>query len=71
VALLTIFSLLASLLALTANIHRDPERGEAATALDFLPWMQDEDEEPEPVDMVQRIEMLNAMFGGEDLRGDR
>ena len=61
--------LLASLLAITANVHRDPERSEPATALDFLPWMQeDEDEEPEPVDMVRRIEMLNAMFGGEDLR---
>ena len=61
--------LLASLLALTANIHRDPKSGEPATALDFLPWMQeDDDEEPEPVDMVKRIEMLNALFGGEDLR---
>jgi hypothetical protein len=63
--------LLASLLAMTVNINRDPKKGEPATALDFLPWMrQDEDdEEPEPVDMVKRIEMLNALFGGEDRRG--
>ena len=60
--------LLASLLALTANINRDPKSGEPATALDFLPWMQDDDEEPEPVDMVKRIETLNALFGGADLR---
>lgn len=62
--------LLASLLALNANIHRDPKKSEPATALDFLPWMrpEDEEEEPEPVDMVRRIETLNALFGGEDLR---
>ena len=63
--------LLASLLAMTININRDPKKSEPAAALDFLPWMrQDEDdEEPEPVDMVKRIEMLNALFGGEDRRG--
>jgi len=61
--------LLASLLALTVNINRDPKKGEPATALDFLPWMRPEDDdEPEPVDMVTRIETLNALFGGADLR---
>jgi hypothetical protein len=61
--------LLASLLAMTVNINRDPKKGEPATALDFLPWMRPEDDdEPEPVDMVKRIETLNALFGGEDLR---
>jgi hypothetical protein len=65
--------LLASLLAITVNINRDPKaHGEPATALDFLPWMRPEDDdEPEPVDMVKRIEMLNALFGGEDRRQDK
>lgn len=63
--------LLASLLAMTANINRDPKKSEPAAALDFLPWMRqdDDDEEPEPVDMMRRIEMLNTLFGGDDRRG--
>ena len=62
--------LLASLLALTANVHRDSD-SRALTALDFLPWMQDEDEDDDgrsPEDMIRMIEALNAAFGGQDLR---
>lgn len=57
--------LLANLLALTVNINRDPKRGEAASPLDFLPWMRPEDEDPEPVDMTEKIRSLAQMFGGE------
>lgn len=58
--------LLASLLAMTANVNRDPKKGEPASALDFLPWMQDaEDEEPERVDLTGKLRSLAAVLGGE------
>jgi len=60
--------LLASLLAMTANVNRDPKKGEPASALDFLPWLRDdEDEEPEPVDLTGKIKALAAVLGGEVL----
>jgi hypothetical protein len=60
--------LTANLLALTANLHRGSD-DRAVTALDWMPWMQqDQDDEPEPVDWVRRIEQLNAALGGDDLR---
>lgn len=62
--------LVATLIALTANIHR-AEHSEPLTALDFLPWLQDDDDEDDerrPEDMIRMIETLNAAFGGRDLR---
>lgn len=64
--------LLATLIAVTINVHRDPEKGEPVEALDFLPWLQDDDDdetdEKGTDDMVAMIEMLNTAFGGVDLR---
>lgn len=63
--------LLATLIAVTVNVHQDPDRGEQVEALDFLPWLRDDDDEPEEKsadDMVAMIEMLNTAFGGVDLR---
>lgn len=58
--------LLATLLAMTANVHRDPKKGQPADALDFLPWMRTEDDEdPDPVDMTEKIRSLAAALGGE------
>jgi len=58
--------LLANLLAMTANINRDPKKGEPASALDFLPWMRPEDdEEPGPVDLTEKVRSLAAVLGGE------
>lgn len=64
--------LLASLLALTANVNRDPKKQrDAYRPEDFMPWIEaEDDEDAEPVDMARRIEILNAALGGVDLRGD-
>lgn len=63
--------LLASIAALLANQWRDTS-SEPATVRDFMPWLNDEDdEEPAEMDqaaMIARIEALNAAFGGRDLR---
>lgn len=65
-------TLLATLLAATVNAHRDPARGKAARPLDFLPWLApEEDEEAVGQEaMLARIELLNAAFGGQDLRAE-
>ena len=63
--------LLATLIAVTVNLHQDHERGEAVEPLDFLPWLRDDEDEAEEKsqdDMVAMIEMLNTAFGGADLR---
>lgn len=64
--------LLATLIAVTINLHQDPEKGEPVEALDFLPWLRDDDDdepgEKSTDDMVAMIEMLNTAFGGVDLR---
>ncbi len=62
--------LLATLCALTVNVNRAKD-SEPATALDFLPWMDDDDDDDEqsPEDVIRMIEQLNAAFGGADLRG--
>lgn len=57
--------LLAQLLAMTANIHRDPKaRREPVGALEFMPWLrEDDDDEPERVDLTDKIRALAALFG--------
>lgn len=63
--------LVATLIALTANIHRG--KGEqAATAMDYLPWLREAeaDEAPDQAAMLRMVEQLNAAFGGRDLRGE-
>lgn len=66
--------LLAQLLAMTANIHQ-AEDAEPVQALEFLPWWRDateveqQDAGKTPEEMLAMVEMLNAAFGGEDLRG--
>lgn len=62
--------LLATLIAITVNVHRNPDRDEPVDALDFLPWLRADDEADEKTtdDMVSMIEMLNTAFGGVDLR---
>jgi hypothetical protein len=63
--------LLAGIVAATiANVHRDPkQRRDPYTANDFMPvW----EPKPEPVttweDQLRMVELLNAAFGGTDLR---
>ena len=63
--------LLATLIAVTINIHRD-EDADAVDPMQFLPWLASEDDD-DPAqqrveDMVATIEMLNSAFGGRDLR---
>jgi hypothetical protein len=66
--------LLAQLLAMTANIHQAAD-DEPVQALEFLPWWRDaaeaeqQDAGKTPEEMLAMVEMLNAAFGGEDLRG--
>lgn len=61
--------LLASLLALLSNVYRDAKKHrEPAEPGDFLPWLRLDEPDPEPVDMLAKIEALNALFGGEDRR---
>lgn len=68
--------LLAQLLALTANVHRN-EGDPAADPADFLPWWNlawdpaAEMDEPgqTPAQMLALVEQLNAALGGEDRRG--
>lgn len=63
--------LLAQLLALTANVHRDP-KAELLEARQFLPWLADDDdaenEVPQPTMLLHTVERLNALLGGADLR---
>lgn len=62
--------LLAQLLAMTANINR-ADGADPVDALAFLPWWQDAQplqEGKSPEQMLAMVEMLNAAFGGADLR---
>lgn len=66
--------LLAQLLALMTNVHRDPDRSQPATVTDFMPWLNSADaEEPAmpTTNLLEKIEHLNVVFGGTDLRGSR
>jgi hypothetical protein len=66
--------LLAQLLAMTANVHR-AEDAEPVEAMEFLPWWREplpaeqQNAGKTPEEMLAMVEMLNAAFGGEDLRG--
>lgn len=65
--------LLATLIAVTVNIHRDPD-SDTVEPVQFLPWLAGDDDDDQVVqrtaeEMVATIEMLNAAFGGQDLRG--
>jgi len=59
----------AALVASTlANIHRDSRR-RPYTVQDFMPgWGREPPRRQTPEETVRMIEMLNAAFGGRDLR---
>lgn len=66
--------LLAALCTITTNANRGKD-DRPTTMQDFMPWraadFEDDDEPASQVDMVKKIEALNAAFGGRDERGQQ
>lgn len=63
--------LLATLLALTTNIHRDPKKSDPVRAVEFLPWLREETDNDDGMDqaaMIRWIEQMNIAMGGRDER---
>lgn len=56
--------------ATIANVNRDPKKTRSAFEPgDFMPKFKEEEKEAKPwEDQLQMVEMLNAAFGGLDLR---
>lgn len=65
--------LLATLATVLANVNRG-EDAEPFTMINFMPWLDQDDEEPEPrsqAEMIALVESLNVAFGGSDERDGR
>jgi hypothetical protein len=62
----------AVLCALLANIHRDPKKGRRSTPADWM--LKFADPAPKRMsseEMLRRVETINKMLGGKDLRDAR
>jgi hypothetical protein len=61
--------LLASVLALLVNVHRDPKRSSAVSPEDFLPGL-DHHQPTEPADAAMKIKaMFGAIAAGQRKKG--
>lgn len=59
------------LASVIANVNRDPKRrAQPYEPKDFLPRFEEEEPEENQAKMLQKVEMLNVLFGGRDLRPD-
>lgn len=59
----------AMITGMIAETHRDPEkRSQPFTAEDFMPTFEDEGKHQEWETQLAMVEILNAAFGGQDLR---
>jgi len=55
-----------------ANVNRNPKkRRKAFTASEFMPDFEKERAPASPETLLAKVEMLNAAFGGRDLRKKR
>lgn len=62
----------ALIVSLLANIHRDSKkRPEAYQPQDFMVRFNDRPEKKRAVDLLDKVKVMNRLFGGKDLtRGD-